>query len=166
MPFLSDEACVELKLDILSDPEFIVAEEHMDAAIKFGVEEIDATDVKKYIVAFLRKLLLQREKLDKGVLNNYLNPVITKQLSEVFSILEDENRKLINIQSGSLLFTLLCPTKMSRLQLQDENWRIEIQNKIAKLLRLLGKFYLAEMKNLWINVLFCFGSFLILLYIL
>ena len=136
---ISEEACVQLHMDIQSDSGFILPQEHLDAAIKFGVEQIDATDVQKYIVAFVRKLLLQREKLDKEVLKNYLKPAITKQLSEVFSILEDKNRKLINVQNGSVIFTLLCPTKLSRLQLQDENWRIKIQNKMTELLKLLGK---------------------------
>ena len=130
---------MQLQIDIQSDSDFIVPQEHMDTAIKFGVKEIDATDVKKYIVAFMRKLLLQREKLDKGVLKNYLNPVITKKLVEVFSGLEDKNRKLIKVQSGSLVFTLLCPTKISRLQLHGDNWRSGIQEKMVELLKLLGK---------------------------
>ena len=87
----------------------------------------------------MRKLFLQREKLDKDVLKNYLNPAITKKLSEVFSGLEDKNRKLIKVESGSLIFTLLCPTKMPRLQLHDENWRNGIQEKMAELLKLVGK---------------------------
>ena len=126
-------------MDIQSDSDFIVPQEHRNAAIKFGVEETDTADVHKYIVAFMRKLFLQREKLDKDVLKNYLNPAITKKLSEVFSGLEDKNRKLIKVQSGSLIFTLLCPTKMSRLQLHDENWRNGIQEKMAELLKLVGK---------------------------
>ena len=93
----------------------------MDAAIKFGVEKIDGTDVLKYIVAFMRKLLLQRVKVDKNVLENYLSPAVAKQCQEMLSTLEDKNRKLINIQSGSLIFLLFCPTRMSKLQVQDEN---------------------------------------------
>ena len=135
---------MKLHVDTQFDSEFIVTQKHLDAAIKFGVEPTDAADVKKYIVAFMRKLLLQREKLDKEVLKNYLSPAITKQLSELFFILEDKNRKLINVQSGSLLLTLLCPTKMSRLQLQDEKWRLETEKKLAELLKLLGEFYFAE----------------------
>ena len=126
-------------MDIQSDSDFIVPQEHRNAAIKFGVEETDAADVHKYVVAFMRKLFLQREKLDKDVLKNYLNPAITKKLSEVFSGLGDKNRKLIKVQSGSLIFTLLCPTKMSSLQLHDENWRSGIQERMAELLKLVGK---------------------------
>ena len=134
-------------MDIKCDSDYIIPQKHLDAAIKFGVEEIDGTDVLKYIVAFMRKLLLQRVKVDKNVLENYLSPVVAKQCQEMLSTLEDKNRKLINIQSGSLIFLLFCPTRMSKLQVQDENWRIEIQNKLAKLLKLLGKFYLAEMNK-------------------
>ena len=123
------------------DSDFLIPHEQVDAAIKFGVEQIDAADVKQYIVAFMRKLLLQREKIDKDVLTNYLIPVITKQWQEMLSSLEERNRKLVNIQSGSVVFKLFCPTKESRLQLQDENWRIGIQEKLAELLKLLGKRY-------------------------
>ena len=66
------------------------------------------------------------------------NPVITKLWQEVLSSLEDTNRKLINIQSGSLVFMLFCPNHDSLLQLQDEKWRIELQEKINKLLEALG----------------------------
>ena len=121
------------------DSDTVIPPKQMDAAIKFGVEQIDATDVQKYIVAFMRKLLLQREKINKDMLNNYLIPAITKQWQEVLSSLEYTNRKLINIQSGSVVFTLYCPTQKSILQLQDENWRIGIQEKMAELLKLLGK---------------------------
>ena len=44
------------------DSDTVIPPKQMDAAIKFGVEQIDATDVQKYIVAFMRKLLLQRDK--------------------------------------------------------------------------------------------------------
>ena len=107
-------------------------------SIKFGNEKIDASDTNKYLVAFIKKLLLQRVKIDENLLGDYLSPIIVKQWQEVLFSLEERNRKLINIQSGSLIFTLLCPTRKSRLQLQDENWRIEIQAKITELLKILG----------------------------
>ena len=133
---LSGKACVQLQIDIQSDTDSIISQEHLEAAIKFGVTEIDETDFKRYIVAFLRKLLLQTDKIDKELMVNHLNSTIAKILPEVFSILEDKNRKLINIQSGSLIFTLFCPIKNSRLQLQNENWRIVSQNKVTELLKL------------------------------
>ena len=131
---------MKLQIDIQFDSDTIIPPENLDAAIKFGIEKMDATDINAYIVAFLRKLLLQREKLDKRMLESYLIPNIAKQWQEVLSSLEERNRKLINIQSGSLIFTLFCPTRESQLQLQDENWRIVVQQKTAKLLQILGKF--------------------------
>ena len=122
------------------DSDFLIPHEQVDAAIKFGVEQIDAADVKQYIVAFMRKLLLQREKIDKDVLTNYLIPVITKQWQEMLSSLEESNRKLINIQSGSLTFKLFCPTKNSVQQIQDDKSKIELQEKMKKLLNTLGMF--------------------------
>ena len=140
---------MQLQIDIQSHSDSAIPYEHVEAAIKFGVDQRDSSDATKYIVAFLRKLFLPREKINEGLLKNYMNPAITKQLSEVFSILEDENRKLTNIQSGCLIFTMFCPTKISRFQIQDENWRIEVQKKITELLRLLGKLCIAKMKNLF-----------------
>ena len=105
-----------------------------------GIEKMNSTDINKYVVAFLRKLLLQREKLEKRMLENYLIPMIAKQWQEVLSSLEETNRKVINIESGSLMVTLFCPTIESRLQLRDETWRIAVQQKTAKLLQMLGKF--------------------------
>ena len=122
-----------------SKSDTVIPEEHLKEAIKSGVEKMEATDIYKYLVAFLRKLLLQRAKLEKSLLENYLSPTIVKQWQEVLSTLEDKDRKLVNIQSGSILFMLYCPTQKSRLQIRDENWRIEIQRKMAKLLKLLGK---------------------------
>ena len=75
------------------------------------------------------------------MLKSHFKNAIAKKSSEVFSMLEDKERKVINIQSGSLIFKLFCPTKMSRLQLQDENWSFEMQLKIGELLKLLGQFF-------------------------
>ena len=124
-----------------------IPDENLDAAIKFGVERIDATDTRKYVVAFMRKLLLQREKLENKVMENHLELEIVKQWWEVLSTLENKDRKLINIQSGSLVFTLLCPTRESRVQLQDDTWKDEIQKKIVELAKLLGTFYLLRWKK-------------------
>ena len=67
-----------------------------DAANKLRLElNPDAVDVKKYIVAFFKKLLLQREKLDKGLLIEQVSPMITKMWQEVLSSLEEYNRKVV-----------------------------------------------------------------------
>ena len=101
-----------------------VSEEHKKEAIKFGIQPSDVTDTKKYIIAFLNRLLLHREKVDKNLLEAHLNPVIGRLWQEVLSSLEDRNRKLTNIQSGSLIFTLFSPTnKNSLLQIRDEKWK-------------------------------------------
>ena len=35
---ISEEACVQLYMDIQSDSDFILPQEHVDAAIKFGLD--------------------------------------------------------------------------------------------------------------------------------
>ena len=123
----------------IKNPNFVIPQEHLDEAMKFGIEQIDGIHTNKYLVAFLRKLLLQREKEDEGLLENYINPAIIKLWQEMLSRLEERNRKLINIQSGSLVFTLFCRTRESQLQLHDETWQADVQGKTAELLKLLGK---------------------------
>ena len=135
--FLVDSACAELQMDIETDS--IVSEEHVEAAIKFGVKTADVTDTKKYIIAFLKRLLLHREKLEKNLLEAHLNTMIAKLWQEVLSSLEETNRKVVNVQSGSLIFTLFYPTGQLLLQLQDEKWKIGLQGKVDRLLNALGK---------------------------
>ena len=48
-------------------------QEHIDTAIKFGVDlgNIgDPVEMKKYVLAFIHALLLQREKIDLGQLTD------------------------------------------------------------------------------------------------
>ena len=118
----------------------VISEQNVKTAIQFGVEPSNPVDTKKYIIAFLKKLLLQSEKIDKNLLEGHLKPAITKLWQEVLSSLEETNRKLINIQSGSLIFTLFCPTDHSLLQLQDQKWRTELQRKVDSLLNALGTY--------------------------
>ena len=136
--FLSDSACIQFEMEIQTDS--TISEQNMETAIQFGVEISNPIDTKKYIIAFLKKLLLQSEKIDKNLLETQLDPTITKLWQEVLSSLEDTNRKLVNIQSGSLIFTLFCPTNTSLQQLQDEKWRIKLQEKVDSLLNALGTY--------------------------
>ena len=122
--------------------ESVISEQNVKTAIQFGVELSNPIDTKKYIIAFLKKLLLQREKFEKNLLEAHLDPKITKLWQEVLSSLEERNRKLINVHSGSIIFTLFCPTDNSLRQLRDGKWRIELQEKIEKLLKALGKLWM------------------------
>ena len=72
-------------------------------------------------------------------LSDYLKLEILEAWQEVLSSLEETNRKVVNVQSGSLIFTLFCPTGQSLLQLQDEKWKIVLQEKVDKLLNALRK---------------------------
>ena len=138
--FFAEKAYVELEVGIECHADATLPQQHLDAAFKFGIEKIDASDVKSYVVVFLRQLFLQREKISKQVMKSHLNPKIANHWQELLSTLEDKKRKLTNTQSGSLICTLFCPTQGSRLQLQDEAWRGEIHKKMAELLKLFGKF--------------------------
>ena len=117
-----------------------ISEEHIKAAITFGVQSSDLSqiDAKTYSIAFLKQLLHHTEKANKNLLEAHLNPVIAKLWQEVLSSLEERNRKLTNIKSGSLVFTLFWLTDDSLQQLQDETWRIKLQAQVEKLLKALG----------------------------
>ena len=116
-----------------------ISEEQFNTAIKFGLElEQDSTDVKKYIVAFLQALLHQREKLNIGVLSQYIQSILKTQWEEVLSVLEDQFRRLVCIQSGSLIFTLFCPTTRSMEQLKNATWTDKFTKGLKDLLNTLG----------------------------
>ena len=118
----------------------IISDKHMKDAIQFGAgsSDLPQVDAKEYAIAFMKRLLLHNEKVKKNLLEAHLNPVIATLWQEVLSSLEDNNRKLLDIQNRSLLLTLFCPTAKSSQQLQDEKWRIELQEKVEKLLKALG----------------------------
>ena len=134
---LSDSSCIQLRMEIETDS--VLSEEHVRAAIEFGLGPSDVADNKKYLIGFIKRLLLHREKVEKNFLEAKLNPVIEILWQEVLSSLEDTNRKVVNVQSGSVIFTLFCPTSNSLLQLQDERWKIRLQEKVDRLLNALGK---------------------------
>ena len=125
--------------DLELETESSVSEEQFHTAVRFGVDlERDSTDVKKYIIAFLRALLLQEEKTKIGVLNEYIQSAIKTQWEEVLSILQGRGRRLVNVQSGSLFFALFCPTTDSIEQLQSRGWREKLTEALQILLSSLG----------------------------
>ena len=78
-----------------------VSKEQADTAIRFGVNIPDEQmDAKLYTREFLQKLLHQREKVDRGLLFNYLKSTTAIAWKEVLSILEERKRKVLDIKSG------------------------------------------------------------------
>ena len=117
-----------------------IPQELRDAASKLYLElDPDIEDVKKYIVAFFIKLLLQREKLDKGLLMEQVSPMITKMWQEVLSCLEEKNRRVVKVDDGSIILILFCPTHTSCEQLQDKAWKTRLGEELRDFLRILGK---------------------------
>ena len=138
--FFSETSCVELEVELDSDS--VVAQEHIDTAVKFGFDLGDLNapvDAKKYVLAFIHKLLLQREKLELGLLTDYLQSSIVKLWQEVLSTLENSNRKLLDVQSGSLIFTLFCLNIKSATELTEVTWIIILTEKMERLLKEIGQ---------------------------
>ena len=57
-------------------------------------------DAKTFVLAFLKKLIQNREKQYPEAFTDHLDSSIVTLWEEVLSQLEDVNRKLINIQTG------------------------------------------------------------------
>ena len=119
----------------------VVAQEHIDLAVKFGVDLENLTgpvDANKYVLAFFHKLLLQREKIDHGQLTDYLQSSISTLWKEVVSTLENSNRKLLAVESGSIIFSLFCPTLSSTRELRDDSWIKALTLKMENLIKKIG----------------------------
>ena len=130
-----DSACVQLEVELEADPS--VSQEHIDQALELGVDfGAGRVDAQKYTVAFFQKLLHLREKLEKGFLN------IPSKIADVWKkflrTVEEEGRKLLDISSGSVNFTLFCPTNDSALQTQNESWRQRTLDNMNDLLITIG----------------------------
>ena len=123
------------------DSDSVVGQEHIDRAIEFGVPFGDSpVNAQKYVLAFIQKLLLQREKLDLQLLTGYLPSSTATLWQEVLSTLENSDRKFLGVKSGSLIFTLFCPTISSSRELIDESWINALTQKMEQLLKNIGQF--------------------------
>ena len=124
------------------DGECVIGKEQIDTAVKFGVDLSCLTspvEAKKYVLAFFNKLLLQREKIDRGQMRDYLESKVVTLWREVLSTLENSNRKLLGVQSGSLIFTLFCPNIESLRDLKDDSWIKALTIKMEHLVHKLSK---------------------------
>ena len=71
--FIKGASSVSVKVQVQSNS--AVDQEHIDLATRFGVDLGDPTasvEAKKYVVAFLQKIFMQREKINLGHLTDYL----------------------------------------------------------------------------------------------
>ena len=120
-----------------------VSREHVDAAVNLGVpieNPSDPISTQAYIVAYVHYLVCQREKLGLSLLVEHIKPTVAEMWQEVLSYLEDRRRRVVDVQSGSLVFTLFCPTHEASDQLRDDIWREELQDRLCALIRFLGTY--------------------------
>ena len=124
------------------DSDSVVAQEHINKAIKFGVDLGNLTspvEAQKYMLAFILKLLLQREKLQLGLLTDYLESSITTAWQAVLSTLENSNRKLLGVQSGSLIFTMFCPSINLAREVHDVSWIKTLAQNMEQFVHKIGQ---------------------------
>ena len=125
-------------MDLDANP--TVSEEHINQAIQLGIDFGDKTvDVHIYTVAFFQKLLYLREKLQLGFLKEYVPTKVADMWKQFLGSLEEERRRLLAISSGSIIFTLFCPTKDSFLKTNDEKWKRRATDNFKNLLCAIGK---------------------------
>ena len=139
--FIKGASSASVKVEVHGDS--TVDQEDVDLATRFGVDLGDATapvEAKKDVVAFLQKIFMQREKIDLGHLTDYLQPGVSTQWQEVLSTLESSDRKLLDIRSGSLVFTLFCPTISSARELTNKSWIKTLTVNMEQLVKEIGKF--------------------------
>ena len=128
-------------MELVGDPR--VNQDQIDLAVQFGIDLDNSTNrAQEYVVAFFHKLLMQREKLDQGLLTDFLKAEISKAWQEVLSCLEDRNRRVVDVQSGSLIFVLFCPITSSLQQLKSEDWMRDLTSNLKLFLRAIGTVYL------------------------
>ena len=117
-----------------------VQQEEIDKARSFGVELGEhPDDPKNFIIAFLKQLLLQRKKLKYLVKDGYLNKDVSEWWDKLLFSLEEQNRKLLKVESGSIIFTLFCPTEKSFEQLKETTWHDRVDKRLQRFIRTLGK---------------------------
>ena len=127
-------------MEVELDSDSSVVQEHMDAAIRFDVDLHNLSnpvEAKKYPLAFIQKLFLQREKIDLELLTDYVQSGTVSLWKEVLSTLE--NSKLLGVTSGSLIFTLFCPTISSARELKDDSWIKTLSQKMQQLTNNIGQ---------------------------
>ena len=134
--------CVRLEVELNSDS--VIAEEDIGKAMRFGVDQSNVgnpIDTKKFVLAFIQKLLLQREKIDLGLLTDYLESEVITIWQNILSTLENSQRKFVDVHSGSLIFTLFCPTLGSKQELSDDSWIKSLTLKIKNLVKKIGEYH-------------------------
>ena len=135
----SETSCMRLKVELDSDS--VVEQWHIETAEKFGISLCNRDtpiEAKEYVLAFIHKLLLHREKLKMGLLTDYLRSGIATLWLELLSTMEKSDRKLVDVQSGSLIFTLICPTISSAQELNDNSWMDTFKVKMEELVNKIG----------------------------
>ena len=133
MFFVSDSKCVQYKIALKL--ESLVADD-ICAAIVFAssVEPGIPTDPLQFAIMQLNKIMRR----------NIWNPKDCKLPSEcrewedVISLLEERNRKVVDIQRDSLIFTIFCPSVESATELKDDTLEATIKYRVNKFMAILG----------------------------
>ena len=140
--FFLESTTKELKIEL--DLSAMLLPQGLNLALDLGVDTGDSypPTANTFLVAFLTKLLYQREKIELGLLDDKLPVAVQTSWRESLTILEDKSRKVIRIRDGSVIFGLFCPLKASCDQLQDRMWITRLRRSILTLFELIGVYNL------------------------
>ena len=115
MFLFTEKASTQLTIEMQSNSNSTISEETFEMVRNFGIHlhEKDKENIEGFVIAFLTKLLHQREKIDLGLLDKELPESVKNRWRGILSILEDKNRRVLDLRSGSLNFILFCPSETS-----------------------------------------------------
>ena len=137
--FYLEVLCVSLEVKFHSGYRLSQGHISKDADAGTGLSNLgNPNEAKKYVLALVRKLLLQREKRDLGIQLDDLQSDIVSLWLKVLSMLENHERKVVGVQSGSLIFTLFCPTITSKRELRNVSWIKSLTSKMENFVKKIG----------------------------
>ena len=100
---------------------------------------VQMLDAQYFVASFLLNLLHHREKIQQNQLDHILPKEVKDAWYQLLKILEDRDRTLVNVQQGSILLTLFCPSPSAFQQIQNDEWIDSIRKYLNQLLNTIGK---------------------------
>ncbi len=124
-------------------PNFSISEKAKRTANKLHIrlQEIkDEPNDEVYITAFLEYFMLQSDKIAHGLLDEHLPPEVREVWEELLGLLERRNRKLVQVERGSIILQLYCPTQAAMDDLEDVIYSVHFNETITKFYEALGNY--------------------------
>ncbi len=103
-----------------------------------GHDLVGEQNVSMFIARSLQYFLHQRDKINLGLLDEILPPDVKQAWQNLLETLREQNRGVLDISDGSIVFKMFCPTQEAEDQLQDPKWLAKFKDRFFKLIKHLG----------------------------